>query len=207
MIAVSRAKRMTKLSTLSAIAAVAAGLMLPAAISARTLPATQWAGLSARSSSPLKGVRMYGSTRFTSPQILAASGLRMGEDLTDAKVHQAAQRLAATGAFTDVSADDFPGMGGEVIHFTVKDMLPLAACDFSPIHGMSASQLMAELKRSVPLFDGRVPLANPRMLNAVRARLQQILQKHGIHGKIETSIQSAHAGGAAHRILFRLGSA
>lgn len=190
----------------SAIAAMAAGLVLSAAAAARTLPAAQWAGLSAQSSSPLKGVRVYGSTRFPSQQLLAASGLHMGEDLTDAKVQQAAKRLAATGAFSDVSADDFPGMGGEVIHFKVKDMLPLAACDFSPIHGIAASQLMADLKRSVPLFDGRVPLANPRMLNAVRAQLQQILQKHGIHGRVVTSIQTAHVGGAAHRVVFHLAS-
>jgi outer membrane protein assembly factor BamA len=189
----------------SAIAATAAGLMLPAA-SARTLPAAQWAGLSAQSSSPLKGVRVYGSTRFTSQQLLAASGLHMGEDLTDARVQQAAKRLAATGAFSDVSADDFPGMGGEVIHFKVTDMLPLAACDFSAIHGIAAAQLLAELKRSVPLFDGRVPLANPRMLNAVRAQLQQILQKHGIHGRVVTAIQTAHVGGAAHRVVFHLSS-
>lgn len=199
---------MTPLKTFSGIAALAALLAAPALMSARTTPAlSQWAGLSAQSSSPLKGVRIYGSTRFTQQQLLAASGLHMGEDLTDVKVQQAAKRLAATGAFSDVSADDFPGMGGEVMHFNVKDMLPLAACDFSQIHGLPASQVMAELKRSVPLFDGRVPLANPRMLNAVRARLQQILQQRGLHGKVETSVQSAHAGGAARRIVFRLGGA
>lgn len=192
-----------KFAKFSAIAATAAGLVLPATASTRALPAAQWAGLSAQSSSPLKGVRVYGSTRFTPQQLLAASGLHLGEDLTEARVQQAAKRLAATGAFTDVSTDDFPGMGGEVVHFKVKDMLPLAACDFSQIHGVAASQIMTELKRSVPLFDGRVPLANPRMLNAVRAHLHEILQKHGIHGQVETSIQTAHVGAAAHRIVFR----
>ena len=119
----------------------------------------------------IKGVRVYGSTRFSPHEVLRASGLRIGEDLTDVALRRSQQRLADTGAFTDIGADDFPGMGGVVLHFNLRDMQPLATCDFSRIPGIDQKRLLAELKAAVPLFDGRVPLANPRMLNTVRIHL------------------------------------
>lgn len=164
----------------------------------------QQAVSSAPASSLIKAIHVDGSTRFTSEQILRVSGLHIGEDLTDTKLRQAQQRLADSGAFTEIGADVVPGMGGEIVHFKLTDMTPLVTCDFSQIQGVDPSSLVTELENELPLFDGRIPLANPIMLNDVKTHLKQILARHGIDGYIESFVHMSTNAASIVGVTFRV---
>lgn len=103
-----------------------------------------------------------GSERYTSTEIIAYTGLK--KDLTRPvsleQVRAAAQKLADSGVFSEVGYQHTAARVGMRVSFTVKDkdadqFLPPI---FENIVWFTPEELNAEIKKSIPIYHGDLPL-------------------------------------------------
>lgn len=145
-------------------------------------------------SSPLASVEVTGSSRYTSEQIVLATGLHVGDSITRDDLQVAADRLAKLGSFASVQYR-FSGAGpGVKATYEVTDApeIPIA---FDNIPWLSDEELTAGLKSSVPMFDGNVP-EHGVLLDDISSAIEKLLDKGNVHTRISHSISYV---GAANR--------
>jgi outer membrane protein assembly factor BamA len=136
-----------------------------------------------------------GNTPYTQAALEGASGLRVGAALTETELSSAAERLIATGAFADVSATlDGPNKSVDVI-FKIQPAGSehLLRASFDNFVWFSHDELLAELGRRVPLFNGSVPEGG-NLQDAIQQALQQMVEAKGVKGKVSAELVGAQAG-------------
>src|SRR6202166_1063210 len=67
--------------------------------------------VSAVAANRLTGLKVTGTARYTDKEILAASGLQIGQNAADGDFRESSQRLGESGLFSDV-AYSYPSSGG-----------------------------------------------------------------------------------------------
>ena len=145
-------------------------------------------------------ISIHGSRRFSSAQIIAASGLRLGEPVNAQVLAQAAQRLSGTGAFTSVQYS-YQFQGGNIeADFQVRDNPDFLPVEFDNFVWFSRAQLQAAL-RTLPLYGPQLPNAEGSLTQAVQARLQALLRAHHLPGTVG-HITSLSPGIAPAELLF-----
>lgn len=165
--------------------------------------------LAAQSASPaqssgvfrLAGVNVVGSKRYKSPEIALASGLKVAESVTPDSLREAANRLASTGVFSQVTYRyEIRGSAMTAI-FSVQDAAQLFPCSFENLVWFSRQELLEGLRSRVPLFDGSVPPGGT-MLDRVSAALVAMLETRGVHAQVEFATEGS-IGGPVQSIQFR----
>lgn len=139
-------------------------------------------------------IHVTGSQRFEEQQIAQASGLKIGLRVSKADLDAAAQRLIASGAFAHVEFRYGPGSGGLAVTFQVTDGQQFLDCRFANFIWVPESQLLSELKRRVPLFEGQVSTAG-EMAGRMDRALETILRERGViasvdHGYFQSTLGS-----------------
>ncbi|NOY27877.1 MAG: outer membrane protein assembly factor BamA [Oligoflexia bacterium] len=96
---------------------------LPPPVSAQPAPSPQDSGAPVAASGTVSDVRVVGLRRLEEAAILAAIGLRSGEDVTDWKVRRDIESVWATGFVDDVVVDVSPAADGPgvVVTFRVEE--------------------------------------------------------------------------------------
>ena len=165
---------------------IAAYALVAAWAFALPLPATARAQTSPSDSSPLLSVEVTGSTRFPSPQVASASGLRVGESITQAALQAAANRLAQLGTFASVQYRYSTIAAGVKITYEVTDApeIPIA---FDNFPWFTDEELTSALKNSVPLFNGMAP-AHGTLLDDISSAIQKLLDARNVHARVGHSI-------------------
>lgn len=107
---------------------------------------------------PLETITITGNKYFTGKQIIAVSGLKLGQPANKQVFDQARDRLAITGAFLDVQMSFAPapsntGYAG-VIH--VEETVEVYPVKFEDLP-VPADALRAHLKKLDPLYGDRIP--------------------------------------------------
>ena len=144
--------------------------------------------------SPLVSVAVNGSTKFSSDQIAAASGLQPGSKVTRDDIQAGANRLAQLGPFTGVQYR-FSALGpGVKVEYQVSDA-PEVAVEFDSFPWFTDDELIAAVKTSVPLFDGRVP-ARGAILDEIGAAVENLLAAHGVHEHVSHTLSVAGVSGS-----------
>ncbi|HUI43291.1 MAG TPA: POTRA domain-containing protein [Terriglobia bacterium] len=138
----------------------------------------------------LTAIHVSGSQRFRENGIAQAAGVATGRMTTPTALQAAAQRLAETGAFSKVSFRYGPDAGGVAVTFEVTDADQFLDCRFANFIWLPESQLLAELKRRVPLFEGQVSTAGG-MANHIDRALEAILKEHGIIATVDHGFYQA----------------
>lgn len=117
---------------------------------------------------------VFSGTSATQSELLAVSGLKPGDSVTQADIQAAAQKLMDTGAFSDIRF----AFDGVQLTYTLKSaaMLPVTYQNFPWWDGDSLS---AAIAGKVPLFHGTVPPESP-MQRAIADTLQTLLAEKGI---------------------------
>lgn len=146
--------------------------------------AQKTAARGAGASYKLVAVRAAGSQRYTPEEIVAASGLQVGQTVSEDDFKRASERLGQCGAFSDVSYRYEYSGDGATLDFQVAD-----STDFVPVHfenfvWLSDQELYDRLHERVPLFHGDVPLAGD-LADQVSDALQALLIEHHIEGKAD----------------------
>lgn len=134
---------------------------------------------------PIESVNVEGIHHYTREQVLAASGLKMGEMAGRREFDAARDRLLATGVFETVSYKFTPAENGKgyVATFQLTEVEQAYPVRFDDLH---VSELEAEkaLKAKDPLFSlERLPATQP-VLERHAKWLQEFLASKGITEKV-----------------------
>src|SRR6267378_6092624 len=77
---------------------------------------------SAAAANKLTALKVTGTTRYNDKEILAASGLQIGQDAADGDFREAAQRLGDSGLFNDVVYSYSSSGGGTKLELQLADV-------------------------------------------------------------------------------------
>lgn len=147
-------------------------------------------------------ISVLGSSRYPEAEIIRATGLKLGAEVKPESFQNAANNLAATGAFSDVKYKYSSKPGGVAVEFRVADGGDFGACNFDNLIWFSEKELRAQLKDRVPLFGEQVPLRGDT-LERIKAAVAQLLEGRGVSGTV-TYTATGDVGGPVHAVQFNV---
>ena len=152
--------------------------------------------VSAVDANKLTALKVTGTARYTDKEILAASGLQIGQNAADGDFKEAAQRLGDSGLFSDVAYSYSSSGGGTKLELQLADVEKdkLVPANFENFAWFTDAELFGELKRRVPLFKGEVPLAGT-LPDKIQEALQAILDQKQIPARVDYLREGPEEGG------------
>jgi len=123
-------------------------------------------------------VNVHGTERYTPQQIMAATDLHIGDTVSEDIFNRAVQVLGESGVFKNVSFTYSYSSAGTKLELTVSDNDKFVPVQFENIVWMNDDQLLAEMKRRVPLFQGKAPLGGNLVDQLSDALQATLLQNH-----------------------------
>jgi outer membrane protein insertion porin family len=153
----------------------------------------------------LISLKVTGTERYTDKEILAASGLQIGQNAADGDFKEVVQRLGYSGLFSDVSYSYSYSDAG------IKLELQLADTDtskFVPAHfenfvWFTDGALLTALQQRVPLFKQSLPLTGG-LADRVSEALQSILTDNRFPGRVDFVRGGDESAGARSAIVYRV---
>jgi len=146
-----------------------------------------------------------GTQRYTHKEILAASGLALGQIVSEGDFKEAVRRLGDTGLFSDVAyAFSFSDAGTKLeLQLTDADKNQLVPTIFENFVWFTDAELTSELQKRVPLFKQRLPVAGtlPDRLNDA---LQSMLSEKQLPGHVDYQREGKQDGGDLIGISYRV---
>ncbi len=150
----------------------------------------------------LKDVRFTGLHRYTQADILAATGLAVGQDITEGDLKGAANHLGSTGVFSDI-AYNYSTLGGTIkVQFQLVETEKLLAVRFENFPWWTDAELRAKLRERVPLFTGELPTAGT-LPDSVADALQAMVSEREIPGNVQYS-RYAKENGPVEALVYRI---
>lgn len=140
-----------------------------------------------------------GSKLFSDTDIAAVSGLKPGSRISAADLQHANDRLAQTGAFSQVNFR----FDGVVATFIVvdADADQFVPATFENFVWFTDADLVKRIHSVVPLFSGNLPLSG-NLSESVSGALESILRDRGIPGHVVG--EASPASGQVNSIQFRI---
>ena len=150
----------------------------------------------------LKDVRFAGLHRFSQADILAATGLAVGQTITEGDLKGAANHLGSTGAFSDI-AYNYSTLAGTIkVQFQLVETDKLLAVRFENFAWWPDAELRTKLRERVPLFTGELPTAGT-LPDSVADALQAMVSEREIPGNVQYS-RYAKEGGPVEALVYRI---
>jgi outer membrane protein assembly factor BamA len=137
----------------------------------------------------LVSIQTTGTKRYKSEEIVAASGLQIGETVSEDDFKKAARILGETGAFGDVQYSFQYSSEGTKLDLEVQDEEQFVPVRFDNLVWFSDQELFEQLHAQVPLFQGQLP-AGGDLADQVSNALQALLIEHNVPGKMDPSKRS-----------------
>lgn len=132
----------------------------------------------------LMSIHVKGATQVTEDQIIAASGLKIGQIASDNDFQQAMQKLGQTGLFTDLEYSYHYSPEGCELEFQIIENSDLAPIAFDNFVWFSDDELIGLLRARLPLFSGRLPVSG-NLADQVANSLNAVLDQRKIPGKAQ----------------------
>ena len=132
----------------------------------------------------LIAINTTGTKRYTSDEVIAASGLQIGQTVSEDDFKQAARVLGETGAFGDVLYSFQYSTDGTKLDLQVQDADKFVPVHFDNFVWFSDQELLDQLHAQVPLFQGQLPLAGD-LADEVSNALQGLLIAHNVQGRVD----------------------
>jgi outer membrane protein insertion porin family len=130
-------------------------------------------------------IKISGSTRYTPEQMLAFSGLRIGDNVTDENFKVVSEKLGETGLFTNVAYGFTFSPAGTEVEFELADNNKLVPAAFENFVWFPDDELRQKLAASVPLFQAQLPL-DGTLIDTVADALQAFLAQRNVeNAKVE----------------------
>jgi len=148
----------------------------------------------------LISVKTTGTKRYKSEEIIAASGLQIGQTVSEDDFKKAARLLGETGAFGDVMYSFQYSDDGTKLELQVQDAEHFVPVRFDNVVWFSDQELLDQLHAQVPLFQGELPVAGD-LADEVSNALQGLLIAHNLHGQADY-IRAAHDDGPIEAFVF-----
>ena len=148
----------------------------------------------------LISVKTTGTKRYKSEEIIAASGLQIGQTVSEDDFKKAARLLGETGAFGDVLYSFQYSDDGTKLELQVQDAERFVPVRFDNVVWFPDQELLDQLHAQVPLFQGELPVAGD-LADQVSNALQGLLIAHNLHGQADY-IRAAHEDGPIEAFVF-----
>jgi len=132
----------------------------------------------------LISVKTTGTRRYKSEEVIAASGLQIGQTVSEDDFKKAAQHLGDTGAFGDVLYSFQYSAEGTKLELQVQDAERFVPVRFDNLVWFSDRDLLDQLHAQVPLFQGQLPIAG-ELADEVSNALQGLLIAHNLQGRVD----------------------
>jgi outer membrane protein assembly factor BamA len=139
---------------------------------------------SSSSSSRLLSVKATGSKRYSSDQISAATGLQLGQTVSEDDFKTVSRHLGETGAFSNVAYSFQFSSEGMKLDLQVTDNDPYVPARFDNFVWLSDQELQEKLRSSVPLFQGQLPVGG-NLADQVSDALQTLAIEHQLKGRAD----------------------
>jgi outer membrane protein assembly factor BamA len=136
--------------------------------------------------SRLDSVQVTGSSRFRPEQIVAATGLQVGTQVTRDDLQKVANTLAQLGPFTKVEYSFSSGDAGVRVQYQVTDG-PEVPTSFDNFPGFTDDELKAAIKAAVVLFDGQAP-EHGTILDSMSDALGRLIATRGLNASVSHSL-------------------
>jgi len=130
----------------------------------------------------LLAIHVKGTSQLKDDEVIAASGLKLGQNASDNDFKQAMQKLGNTGLFTDLTYSYRYSSDGCDLEIQTAENAELLPIIFDNFVWFSDNELIAQLHRRLPLFSGRLPV-NGDLADQVIDSLNAILDQRKISGK------------------------
>ena len=125
-----------------------------------------------------------GLNRVSADEMLATTGLKIGEPFSLASLDAAAQRLVDTGLFKNVAYRTRPNKDQITIIFQVEEAkVSTSRVIFDNFIWFSDVDLISAIKRELPSFDGSAPDTGNTVDRIIKA-LQRFLHEHQIEATV-----------------------
>ncbi len=145
-------------------------------------------------------VEVSGLERYTHEQVLAASGLQIGQPIDIPAADEAANRLMSSGLFKTLSYR-FRSSGNQVtISFQVEEAKAMFPVVFDNFVWFTDQQLLDAIRREVPSFDGTAPESG-QMPDSIKKALQALLNERKIPGQVDYFLSADVAGKNAEHLF------
>jgi len=148
----------------------------------------------------LVSVKATGTKRYKSEEIVAASGLQLGQTVSEDDFKKAARLLGETGAFGDVLYSFQYSADGTKLELQVQDAEKFVPASFDNLVWFSDQELFDQLHAQVPLFQGQLPVAGD-LADQVSNALQGLLIARNVQGRVDY-LRAAHEDGPVEAIVF-----
>jgi outer membrane protein assembly factor BamA len=177
-------------------------LLLPAAVGQK--PSTGPRG-GATGFDRLVALKVMGTKRYTDKEILAASGLQIGQNAADGDFKEAVRRLGNAGVFSDVVYSYSSSGTGVKLELQVTDIenSKLVPAHFENFVWFTDDELRAAVQPRVPLFKQFLPLAG-NLPEHVSEALQAILTEKHFPGRVDFLREGEESGGALRGIDYHI---
>jgi outer membrane protein assembly factor BamA len=162
--------------------------------------------VSAVDANKLVALKVTGTARYRDKEILAASGLQIGQNAADGDFREAAQRLGDSGLFSDV-AYSYSSSGAGVrleMQLADADQSKLVSAHFENFVWFTDDELRTALQSRVPLFKQLLPIAGT-LPDRVSEALQAMLTEKQFPGRVNYLRESQdESGGPLIAIAYRV---
>jgi outer membrane protein insertion porin family len=151
---------------------------------------------------PLASLEVTGNKLYTAAQIVAASGLKIGQTVSKEQFDAARERLTKTGVFESVGYQYGPAPGGSGYKgtFEVVEVEQLYPVRFEDLPA-TEQQIREYLKSREPLFSGKIP-GTKEVVQRFTAELQEFAATKNFTEKITGAVVATEKPGEL-AVLFR----
>jgi len=154
-------------------------------------------------SSRITEIRVSGSVRYQSSELVSAVGLKLGEDGTEAAMNAGAERLASSGMFTDVTFSYVSFPEGTRVEYKVHDVDTLFPARFDNFVWMPRAELVRALQQKRPLFVGEVPDAG-EMSTRLAEDVKVILAEKNVAATVSVHPLAPQDGGKILGFIYKV---
>ena len=148
----------------------------------------------------LISIKTTGTKRYKSEEIVAASGLQLGQTVSEDDFKKAARLLGETGAFGDVLYSFQCSADGTKLELQVQDAERFVPARFDNLVWFSDQELLDQLHAQVPLFQGQLPIVGD-LADQVSNALQALLIARNLQGRADY-LRAAHEDGPIEAFVF-----
>ena len=180
--------------------------LLSSAVSASAAQKTATSGKTGGGTpSKLIALKVTGTARYTDKEILAASGLQIGQNAADADFKEAVRLLGDSGLFSEAVYSYTSSDNGTKLELQLADTdkSKLVPAHFENFVWFTDDELQAALQRSVPLFKQVLPITG-NLPDRVSEALQTLLSEKQLPGRVDFLRNADESTGKVTAIDYRV---
>ncbi len=132
----------------------------------------------------LTALAVRGASRLSTQEVLAGTGLSVGNMVTEDDLKKTVARLGETGEFSEVLYSYSTSSSGVKVEFQVKENSELVPARFENLVWWPMAEIQKQLEQRVPFFHGSVPISGG-MLDQVADALQAMVAERGVAGHVD----------------------